>query len=64
MDLIHINVKDRIALVRLCRPEKKNALTAAIFDERLSDDLLKSTREGTKARLGLSDAAPSGGTVQ
>jgi enoyl-CoA hydratase/carnithine racemase len=31
MDLIHINVKDRIALVRLCRPEKKNALTAAMY---------------------------------
>jgi hypothetical protein len=40
------------------------AVARTIFNERLSDDLLKSTREGTKARLGLSDAAPSGGTVQ
>ncbi|MGA2710497.1 MAG: TetR/AcrR family transcriptional regulator [Steroidobacteraceae bacterium] len=40
------------------------AVSRTVSDKRLSDELLKSTRESIKARLGLSDAAPSGGIVQ
>lgn len=39
------------------------AVSRTVSDKRLSDELLKSTRESIKARLGLSDA-PSGGIVQ
>lgn len=40
------------------------AVSRTVLDKCLSDDLLKSTRENIKARLGLSDATLSEGTVQ
>ena len=40
------------------------AVSRTVSDKRLSDELLKSTRESIKSRLGLSDASPAGGTVQ
>ena len=40
------------------------AVSRTVSDKRLSDELLKSTRESIKTRLGLSDAAPLEGTVQ
>jgi TetR/AcrR family transcriptional repressor of nem operon len=39
------------------------AVSRTVSDKRLSDELLKSTRESIKARLGLSDAGSSGGTT-
>ena len=40
------------------------AVSRTVSDKRLSDELLKSTRESIKTRLGLSDVAPLEGTVQ
>jgi hypothetical protein len=40
------------------------AVSRAIFDKHLSDDLLGTARKGIKMRLGLSDPARVGRTMQ